>query len=280
MKRILVPCDFSDSAREAYKFALDLAAANHGEVMVLKAIDLPVIMASGFDIQPFMYDPMLLTELEEDAKKNFDKLTKAYPAKSVPVSFYTNQGLVSVVIQQFIEDNKPDLVVMGTNGASGSKEFLFGSNTEKIVRLSSVPVFAVRKAPAISAIKNIVFPTNLHLDQHALAEKVKELQNFFNATLHLLWINTPGTFRRDEEINGLLNDYATQYQLKNYTLNIRNDSDEQDGIIHFTHEIKADMIAMATHGRRGLAHLFSGSIAEDVVNHVTCPIWTFSLRKK
>jgi nucleotide-binding universal stress UspA family protein len=61
---------------------------------------------------------------------------------------------------------------------------------------------------------------------------------------------------------------------------VRSEFSEEAGIIDFTEEIKADMVAMATHGRRGLAHLFAGSIAENTVNHITCPIWTLSLRKK
>jgi nucleotide-binding universal stress UspA family protein len=48
--------------------------------------------------------------------------------------------------------------------------------------------------------------------------------------------------------------------------------------MRFTNDINADMIAMATHGRKGLAHFLSGSIAEDLVNHVSCPIWTYILK--
>jgi nucleotide-binding universal stress UspA family protein len=43
--------------------------------------------------------------------------------------------------------------------------------------------------------------------------------------------------------------------------------------------VEADMIVMGTHGRKGVAHLLSGSVAEDVVNHTECPIWTYSLKK-
>ena len=67
--------------------------------------------------------------------------------------------------------------------------------------------------------------------------------------------------------------------LKNYTLNVFNDPYEESGVINFAQEIDADMIAMGTHGRRGLAHLMSGSVAEDIVNHVDCPIWTYSIKK-
>jgi hypothetical protein len=77
----------------------------------------------------------------------------------------------------------------------------------------------------------------------------------------------------------MMEEFARHYALSNYTLNTRNDFSEQDGIINFAHEIKADMITMGTHGRRGLAHLFMGSVTEDVVNHVDCPIWTYVIKK-
>ena len=56
------------------------------------------------------------------------------------------------------------------------------------------------------------------------------------------------------------------HELENYTVNIYNDVVEEDGIIYFARDIDADMIALSTHGRSGLMHLLSGSIAEDVVN--------------
>jgi hypothetical protein len=109
--------------------------------------------------------------------------------------------------------------------------------------------------------------------------RIKELQTLFGAMIHLLLINTPANMMRTKDEMEMMEDYALHYKFKDYSLNTRNDFYEQDGIINFTHEIKADMIAMGTHGRRGLAHLFMGSVTEDVVNHIDCPIWTYSIRK-
>jgi nucleotide-binding universal stress UspA family protein len=111
-------------------------------------------------------------------------------------------------------------------------------------------------------------------------EKVTELQKFFHATLHVLYVNTPPNFMRDEESRAALNDFAKEYQLTDYTLNVRNDPFEEDGIVQFASETKADMIAMATHGRRGLAHLFGGSIAEEVLVHSAFPLWTYTLKNR
>jgi hypothetical protein len=139
-------------------------------------------------------------------------------------------------------------------------------------------VFAVRKAPEIESIKKIVFPTNLSLDQFEFVAKVKSLQDFFNAALHILFINTPLDFRTDREVKVAMGEFIRYFKLNNYTINVRNDAYEMDGILGFAKEIKADMIAMATHGRRGVLHLLSGSIAEYVVNHCDCLMWTYSLK--
>jgi nucleotide-binding universal stress UspA family protein len=69
--------------------------------------------------------------------------------------------------------------------------------------------------------------------------------------------------------------FAKKLKLENYTLNIFNDYSEEEGIIRFSESINADMIAMATHGRKGFAHVLVGSIAEDVVNHAKRPVLTF-----
>jgi nucleotide-binding universal stress UspA family protein len=72
--------------------------------------------------------------------------------------------------------------------------------------------------------------------------------------------------------------FAKKLGLKNYTINIFNDITEEDGIIYFAETIEADLIAMATHGRTGFAHVMAGSIAEDVVGHAKRPVLTFVVK--
>jgi len=278
MKKILAPSDFSDEALQAYEFAMNIAAQSAGEVFVLKVIDLPVSYETSFGAPVYYFDDSVLKELQAQALGDFERMRSKSSRKGA-ASFCTLHGPVTPMIRQFIDDNKIDLVVMGTKGASKWKEYLIGSNTEKIVRFSNVPVLAVRKSFELKLIKNIVFPTALQLNQVDFVNHVKALQSFFNATLHVLLVNTPYNFKRTKDDKELLEEFAKHYKLKDYTLNVYDDYYAEDGIINFTHNIKADMIAMATHGHKGLAHMFIGSVAEDVVNHVDCPIWTYSLKE-
>jgi nucleotide-binding universal stress UspA family protein len=279
MKKILVPCDFSAAARQAYKFAVELAAASEGEIFVMHAITFPIIYETTFGVQPYQLNEEEVKKMADNAKDTFERMKQAHPAPSnVPVSFYTLHDYLLPSIRSFAEQKKIDLIVMGTSGSSGLEEVFIGSNTEKVVRFATIPVIAIRKAPFFSSVRNIVFPNTMELNQTELMLRIKKLQKFFNATLHLLVINTPTHFLQDQEAKKAMDEFAKHYQLDNYTTNFRSNTHARDGILDFVSEIKADMLAMGTHGRRGIAHMFFDSLTEAVVNRVDCPIWTYSWR--
>lgn len=274
MKKIVVPCDFSDSAVQAFKFAVEIANQSKGEIMLLNVVELPVIHENVM-MPTFSFEDTYLKEMKERADKDFAKMISKWAKEGPKVSMHVEYGAPTPTISRFIDQKKADLVVMGTKGASGLKEFFVGSNTEKIVRWSPVPVISIKKSVKALSIKNIVFPSTLHEEEEELTMQVKFLQNFFKAKLNIVYVNTPANFRTDVVTRKMMKDYAKRFMLKDYTLNIFNDLNEESGVAHFVSEINADMIAMATHGRKGLNHLLSGSIAEDMVNHLECPIWTW-----
>jgi nucleotide-binding universal stress UspA family protein len=276
MKKILVPCDFSPIAIEAFKFAADLARMVNGSITVLFVIDLPVFVG-GFDLQPYLYDPNLANDLKDWAKKKFEALLKL-DTHNIPIALEIEQSSVLYSVRKAIKKTEADLVIMGTHGAHGANEFLFGSNAEKVVRFAPVPVITVKKSLPIYSISKILFPTDLETLDSDMIDKVKELQDLFAASLDILWVNTPMNFKTDGEVEKKMARVAEDHGLSNYSVCICNDLGQEGGIAGFARKSKADLIAMATHGKRGLSHIFDGSIAEKVVNHVGLPVWTYSLQ--
>ena len=245
MKKILVPCDFSDSARQAYKFAIDIAAVTSGEVIVVKIIDLTPVYLESLDSNPYyLHITSVLKELEDDAWNDFEIFTRAIDAKNVKVTFVTEQGSMLQTLLSQISKHQADLVVMGTHGVHGLKELLIGSNTEKIVQCAPVPVFVIHHAQKISSIRNIIFPTEIDLTQNALIEKIKSLQVFFDASLHLLHIKTPVDQVKTTELETSMHNMAHFYDLNNYTVCIREENKEEDGIIKYAEKLGHSIIAM------------------------------------
>lgn len=274
MKKILVPCDFSAAAVDAFKFAVSIASKNNGTVHLMHVIELPVLYDSAAIMA---FEQSYMDDRKKEVETEFAKLRKKWAKdKPVTVKIHVEYGSTVPVIRRMIKETKADLVVLGTTGAKGLKEFTVGSNTEKIVRSSPVPVISVKKE--LKSVKNIVLPTPPDYSLEQLTLEVKALQSFFGATLHVLFVNTPALFRTDAQLKQMMKDFAKRFMLKNFTVNVFNDISEEEGIRNFSAQIRADMIAMRTHGRRGIAHLAAGSIAEDVVNHIDCAIWTHVLK--
>lgn len=276
MKKILVPFDFSDTATNAFRFAIDVANQSDGEIMLLHIVELPV-MYDTLLMPSLSFEEVYIKDMKENAEKEFKKVKAKWAKDGPKVTSHVDFGATAATINNFAKEKKADLIVMGTKGAKGLQEVFIGSNTEKIVRTAPVPVVAIKKNFK-GSIKSIVFPNALSEEAEVLASKIKSLQDFFKAKLHIVYINTPANFMRDLETRQMLNGFVKRYMFKDCAIHIYNDIDYESGLINFAHEIKADMVAMGTHGRKGLAHLMSGSIAEDVVNHIECPIWTFKTK--
>jgi len=279
MKKILVPYDFSEQSSSAFRLAADIAKNSKGELHLLHVVELPVLHDTV--LMPVLsFEEALLKELREAATKKFEKLIAKYGGELKKIITKVEFGATHRMLLDYAEEQEIDLIIMGTKGASGLKEMTIGSNTEKIVRRSPVPVISVKGTVKGDAIKSIVFPNTLDTEnQEDLVMKVKALQNFFKATLHIVWVNTPLNFTPDTETYARLKAFAKRFMLKDFTINVFNYSNEEAGILHFTEQIKGNLIAMGTHGRRGIAHVLSGSLAEDVVNHVGFPVWTYTIKE-
>lgn len=277
MKKILVPCDFSKPAIHAFRFALDIAARSKGSVHLIHVVELPVLHDT-LVVPVLNFKNQLFKEIKEEVGTKFSQIIEKYRTDEIKVIWNIELGTTSKLILDYIDAKAIDLVVIGSQGATGLRECFIGTNTEKVIRKSPVPVLILKKFYT-GAVKNIIFPNRLDtVDQEDLVMKVKALQDFFKAHLHVVWINTPLNFTSDVITSERLHAFAKRYMLKNYSVHIFNHPVEDDGIIQFTKMINGNMIAMGTHGRLGLAHLINGSVAEDVANHTENLMWTSKLR--
>lgn len=281
MKKILVPVDFSRQAAYALEFAIDLVKKSKAHIKVLHVVEFPVGTAVdpiGLPV-PTQIDADLLGILKDNAKKRMTRFLNGTD-KSINIDSRIDVGNPYITITEFINEEDINMVIMGTKGASGFKEFFIGSNAEKVVRMAKCPVITLHEKMKPADIKDIVFATDFEDPSEALVTELKHLQKLFDAQLHLVRINTPNNFERDRLTKAALEKTARKYSLKNYTINIYNDVYEDQGILSFAQDIKADMIALGTHGRKGIGHLISGSVAEDIVNHASQPIWTYHIPHK
>lgn len=214
MKKLLVPCDFSKPAIHAFQFALDVAAkSENSKVHVLYIIEVSA-MHDSILMPVLSFEEQTFNDAQKSAQKEFKQLNKKFNTESVDVVFEVLIGKVSEGIQQYVHDHALDAIIMGSHGATGVKEFFVGSNAEKVVRYAEVPVI-VLKEQFKGSIRNIIFPNTLQTEnQEDLIQKVKALQHFFKAHLHIVWINTPLNFTPDPVTRERLSAFVKRFQFK------------------------------------------------------------------
>jgi nucleotide-binding universal stress UspA family protein len=278
MEKILIPCDFSDEATNAFRLAVDMAHATSAEIHALHVIELPIMHEDVLTPLP-SFDETLLKELSERSEEKFSAMKSEYAKEHIHLETKIEYGPILSSVLDYQKDQKISLIVMGTKGSTGLEEVLIGSTAEKIVRHSECPVIVVKHYSKLEDLKNIVFPNSMEEGQEDLVMHVKALQFALKAKLHLVWIDTSAKGSDHKVVKNRLEDFARRFMMTNYTVNVTSAKNKEVGVIDFTHQIKADMIAMGTHARKGLSHFFKGSITEDVVNHVDCPIWTYAIKK-
>lgn len=287
MEKILVPTDFSEEADNALNLAVDIASKNGSELVLLNIVEVP--SGSGltsFNVEGEMdtsmgagMDDVFVVKMIERSKKKIKELATDNRLSNIHVHTTVEIGNAFAGISKAIKDHEVSLIIMGTKGSSGWEEILVGSNTEKVVRRAKCPVIAVKHPVKLDDIEDIVFATNLEAEQSHVVNELVKLQKLTKGKLHIVRINTPNNFDTSRSIKRQMEAFVKNHQLQNYTLNIYDDVVEEDGIVRFSEDIDADMIAMATHGRTGFMHILSGSIAEDIVNHAKRPVWTFRIKE-
>ncbi|MCC5930846.1 MAG: universal stress protein [Cyclobacteriaceae bacterium] len=288
MKKILVPTDFSAYAGFALQLAKQLAEKNVYEITLLHVIDLAgfidfsaagnsyTMLGAGAGLG---FDETMMDNLMETAREKMHEFTEEHmPGSDVAICRKIEFGNAYQVILNESKTRNIDLIVIGSKGTGGLEEFLVGSTTEKVVRHAKCPVLTVKRPVQLKEIQEIVFASDFKEAKECIASELATIQKTFGAKVHLLRVNTPNDFLSSRESKKLIRDFIEEHSLENITINIYDDHVEEEGIIHFAQDMEAGMIALATHGRSGLMHLLSGSIAEDVVSNAKRPVWTFKIK--
>jgi nucleotide-binding universal stress UspA family protein len=274
MKKILIPTDFSQHAEYALKVAAQIAKKHDGEIILLHMLELP--SQSGDAVNSSHAIPELMF-FKNAAINKLENLMDAPYLEGLKVSEIIQFELAFDGIINLSKKNDIDLIVMGSHGASGFKDMFIGSNAEKVVRHSEVPVLIIKKEIPDFNIKKFVFASDFADEAKKPFEKVVEAANKFGAELNLVMINTPNSFKSTLVAQEIMDKFVAQFQVNSYSTHIFNDANVEKGILNFANSINADLIGMCTHGRKGLSHFFNGSISEDLVNHAVKPVLTFKI---
>lgn len=276
MKRVLIPTDFSDCANHASNIGLELAKKLNSEVSFLHLINTPVDW-SKLSLEKETLYPETKAAIG-DAKDALLKLERRAEKLGVEANslLLFNQGVEE--IQNYISKEKYSLVVMGTHGEKGMEK-LMGSNTQRVLKHSPVPVLSVKQTDRPAPLKKIGIASDFQEDSKESFLDILELIKKIGLEIDVVYVNTPYTFMESNQIEQAMDAFLSQetdVKEKRFVYNAKN---EERGIGMYITSENPDMLATITHQHSSLGKIFSPGVTENIVNHFDLPVLSINLKK-
>ncbi len=167
-----------------------------------------------------------------------------------------------------------DLIVISSHGRSGFSRFLLGSVTDKVIRLSPVPVLVVEDETALLPLDRILVPTDMSLNSETAFPFASEIAKMTGAAIELLYVHISDGSEviSTDTLENRVRAFAAQHfegMRGGVGINVLlAGGSAHQGIYHFLQEKKCNLVVMATTGKSGLEHLLLGSTSAQVVQAV------------
>jgi nucleotide-binding universal stress UspA family protein len=288
-KAIMVPTDGSGFDREAIRVALRIGERTGAKVRLVR------VLATGSFFGVAAASEGLAVAAEVVRSERDRALSELYSLEAecrvtskAEVTVDLHAGPVTDVLQGYARRNDIDLIVISTHGRSGLSRLSLGSVTDSLIRHTTIPVLVVRP-PASYLNPRVSGPFNrivVPLDGSTLAEqilpRVLELAKREESEITLLTILVPQSYSQKEIADpslpwwekdislaqAYLSYVATRLRRRGVTVttDIVIADNVASAIGDFASREKADMIAIATHGRGGLARMLRGSVADAIMH--------------
>ncbi len=268
MKKILIPTDFSETARDAYVFALDYCKALGGSFS-MKMVH--VFMPEASSTPTFIPPVQEFLELKEKTLTAFAHETAPKPAN---IESFTTEILIGFPGDEIIEQSKDfDLVIMGTTGDGGFLENLFGSISTAVAQRAHCPVLLV---PSGSVFKNpdqILYASSAEASDERLIGQLVDFNDPFKARIHFVHVEREGEPAFDpsrEEI------FETLFENKEppFAFEFANveSATIASSLNQYAHDENIDLMVMATRQRGFWEQLFHKSQTKQMALHAHLPL--------
>lgn len=277
MKRILFPTDFSESATNAFVYALEFANCIDGELVLLHAFDLPVFDSQYFpENYMLIYESVELTQFEvfKDELPKLHAIAQERQLDHIKMSHRLMDGNLLSTIERSIKEDKIDYIIMGTEGATGWSEVLLGTHTTAVISDVSIPVFSIPSTVKFKSIKNIAFTTRFRpKDKKALKEVVTIAQKM-KAKIKCLYVKTDASDVSKETVREWETDFANEAVEFHVILS----EEVKESILDFILFKEIDVLVMLTYKRNFFEKLFHHSLTKDCAANLDIPVLAIPIR--
>jgi len=276
MQSILHLTDFSETAREAYRYAIEIARMHKAVIHIVHVYDRPYASIAYQGGLSAVVDVEMDRRIREELRNHLTAYAQSEDTKGIEVHTHLLGDQTVWRVSDYI-DKYPGvgLVVMGTRGATSIWHGgLFGTNTARLIRHSPVPALAIHPKNTYKPYEKVLIPVDIFEEKSLsiLQKAIEFLAPWPQAHITLAVINTPYVFYDTPTIQGFTDRLRSQISYSSWDLKVYNDISVEEGLRQAMETEKADLLIMGTHARKGLAQFLFGSITENVAQHLAYPL--------
>ena len=274
MTRILLPTDFSEISKNAVHYAIQLFKDIPCEFFLLNVFRVPYVAGEEFMESDLSQLAVLENELHDASIKGMKDLRKEMPKyKGHKFKTLSDYNLFMNSVQEQIRENKIELIVMGTKGATGAKEIFMGSNTGDVILKTTCNVIAVPEKSRFKPPKEIVFPTDFRInyDFEDLAPLIT-LAEMYDSYIRILHLSDKEEL--DEEQNENKRTLASYFINVKHSFHTLSNTDFEEALNCFTQSRgDIDMIAVIARHYNFFQRLFFRPKVQELSFHTKIPLF-------
>ncbi|MEI8137980.1 MAG: universal stress protein, partial [Bacteroidota bacterium] len=216
-------------------------------------------------------DTAIQKAVEVQLKKLADSISKEY---AISIETICVSGSVSAEIANAVNENQIDLVVMGTHGAHGFKEYFMGSNAYKTVSTCPCPVITVQATSKKLGFTNIVLPIDDCFDSRQKVNFTISLAKKYAAKIHILGLFEEGADADLKKFKVKLESVKKAITKAGLGFDTKTIISNDFGLdtLRYARKVKADLISVLTDHESKYNGRFLGVFAQQVVNHSKIPV--------
>lgn len=268
-KKIVVGVDFSDCSMNALEHAVNIARKAHAGITMVWANHL------DYSKEIFSVEP---DNLRTEVQKRFEELIEKYRpqlATNTNIDFRMKKGKVYKVICNVAKEVDAFLMIIGTHGSSGFEEFWIGSNANRIVSASRLPIITIRAGvDSNKDLTTIVMPLDSTKITRQKLPITALLAKYFDAEIHVLGVYTS----TQNDVRYRIKNYVAQaedYLKENgirYRIVYLDAGNITDSVLDYAKKENANLISIMTEQETTTANLWLGPYAAQMVNHSPIPV--------
>ncbi len=266
MKKILVPTDFSEYAVKAGKVAMELAKQQDASLHFLHIIDIPADWITIVSkAETTLYAD--ITKKVNDHQQQLAQLVSEARSEGVDARKHLLYNQDYKGILTYAHDQKVDMIVMGSHGASGFREWLIGSNAQRVVRGAEVPVLVIKGEEAAVKTDRLLLHNDFEIDELESFVPVVNLAKDLNAKIDLLLVSTPNDFYPSPEADARLNLYKSAAPQLVEGTHLYNATTEEEGLINWCQRENPGLLTML-YNKKKTRNRYVRRHVEELINHL------------